>query len=355
MTNPAAVTCDPYVFWCSHIEPLNFPMGYSNKSDAYTGQPLPGQPPTGTELGAPIAEHEATGGKQRVIWIPPYDGHFVCSDAYTGEVLLSYPLTGMGLGTAIAKYDTARGQSQFFVAHTQRWSNYGDGPGRIVMYSNGPPNPGMVVPEFYITVEPQLDFSDPTGTVRTVDLFCNQGGVGMDYCLELDTVSANWVTFVDSTSHGFVSPGQCAEITLAFDVPDMSVGDNFVYIWIAGNDHDYNEMPLPENECSAEGYVVHDVVTFNAYVAPDTSIPCDPDGSGFIDIDDPVYLINYIFLGGPPPDPLEAGDCTDPPDGIVDVDDVVYLIAYIFSGGPAPCEDRDGMTPGRTSELPDRL
>jgi hypothetical protein len=48
-----------------------------------------------------------------------------------------------------------------------------------------------------------------------------------------------------------------------------------------------------------------------------------------------VYLIAYIFSGGPAPDPLEAGDadCT----GDVDIDDVVYVIQFIFAGGPEPC------------------
>jgi len=63
----------------------------------------------------------------------------------------------------------------------------------------------------------------------------------------------------------------------------------------------------------------------------------DASGEGSIDIDDVVYLIAYIFSGGPAPEPIEAGD-TDCSGGI-DIDDVVYLIAYIFSGGPAPCAD----------------
>ena len=65
----------------------------------------------------------------------------------------------------------------------------------------------------------------------------------------------------------------------------------------------------------------------------------DADASGEVDIDDVVYLIAFIFSGGPPPDPYESGDadCS----GDVDIDDVVYLIAYIFSGSPAPC-DPDG-------------
>jgi hypothetical protein len=65
----------------------------------------------------------------------------------------------------------------------------------------------------------------------------------------------------------------------------------------------------------------------------------DADASGDVDIDDVVYLIAYIFSGGPPPMPYSSGDadCS----GNVDIDDVVYLIAYIFSGGYAPC-DTDG-------------
>jgi hypothetical protein len=63
----------------------------------------------------------------------------------------------------------------------------------------------------------------------------------------------------------------------------------------------------------------------------------DCDGSGGIDIDDVVFLINYIFGDGPPPDPIDAGDadCS----GDVDIDDATYLIAYIFSSGPEPPDE----------------
>jgi hypothetical protein len=67
----------------------------------------------------------------------------------------------------------------------------------------------------------------------------------------------------------------------------------------------------------------------------------DADDSGGVDIDDVVYLINYIFSEGPEPVPYESGDadCS----GAVDIDDVVYLINHIFSGGHAPCDtDGDG-------------
>jgi immune inhibitor A len=62
----------------------------------------------------------------------------------------------------------------------------------------------------------------------------------------------------------------------------------------------------------------------------------DANGDGVIDIVDVVYLINYLFIGGPAPVPLAAGDANC--DGVVDVSDVVYLINYLFVGGPAPCK-----------------
>ena len=62
----------------------------------------------------------------------------------------------------------------------------------------------------------------------------------------------------------------------------------------------------------------------------------DADGDGKIDIADAVYLLNYLFTGGPAPDLLEAGDANC--DGVVDIADVVYLINYLFIGGPPPCD-----------------
>jgi len=61
----------------------------------------------------------------------------------------------------------------------------------------------------------------------------------------------------------------------------------------------------------------------------------DTNGSGNIDIDDVVYLVTYIFGGGPAPVPIEAGDCDCSEN--IDIDDVVYLVTYIFSQGPEPC------------------
>ncbi len=60
----------------------------------------------------------------------------------------------------------------------------------------------------------------------------------------------------------------------------------------------------------------------------------DADNSGAWSISDAVYLINYIFAGGPAP----AQTCLGDADGskAISISDAVYLINYIFAGGPAP-------------------
>jgi glucose/arabinose dehydrogenase len=52
-----------------------------------------------------------------------------------------------------------------------------------------------------------------------------------------------------------------------------------------------------------------------------------------LDVGDVVYLIEYLFRGGPAPAPLESGDTNC--DGVVNAGDVVFLINYLFKGGPA--------------------
>ncbi len=61
----------------------------------------------------------------------------------------------------------------------------------------------------------------------------------------------------------------------------------------------------------------------------------DANRDGAVDVSDAVYLVQYIFAGGPAPVPVAAGDVNC--DGSIDISDAVYLIGYIFSSGPAPC------------------
>ncbi len=61
----------------------------------------------------------------------------------------------------------------------------------------------------------------------------------------------------------------------------------------------------------------------------------DANEDGQVSIGDVIFLINYLFRGGPPPNPIQAGDANC--DGKVSIGDIIYLINYLFRGGPPPC------------------
>jgi len=69
----------------------------------------------------------------------------------------------------------------------------------------------------------------------------------------------------------------------------------------------------------------------------------DANRDGKKSVSDVVFLINYLFKGGPAPVPVNLGDvnfCKENPPvqpGNPTVSDVVYLVNYLFKGGPPPC------------------
>lgn len=65
----------------------------------------------------------------------------------------------------------------------------------------------------------------------------------------------------------------------------------------------------------------------------------DANADGKVNVSDAVYIINYVFVGGNPPNPLKAGDANC--DVSVNVSDAVWIINYVFVGGNLPC-DLDG-------------
>ena len=54
-----------------------------------------------------------------------------------------------------------------------------------------------------------------------------------------------------------------------------------------------------------------------------------------VNVGDAGHLINYIFKGGEPPYPLDAGDANC--DHFCNIADAVYLVNYIFKNGNKPC------------------
>jgi hypothetical protein len=60
----------------------------------------------------------------------------------------------------------------------------------------------------------------------------------------------------------------------------------------------------------------------------------DANGDWQVNSADAAYLINYLFVGGPAPQPWQKGDVNC--DGVINSADVSYLINYLFVSGPPP-------------------
>jgi parallel beta-helix repeat protein len=66
----------------------------------------------------------------------------------------------------------------------------------------------------------------------------------------------------------------------------------------------------------------------------------DADGSGALDISDPIALLGHLFLGGTAPECLDAADSDD--SGTLDLTDGIYSLTFQFLGGaplPEPFPD----------------
>jgi hypothetical protein len=82
--------------------------------------------------------------------------------------------------------------------------------------------------------------------------------------------------------------------------------------------------------------VVSPIHSLGIYAAFTTALlRGDVNSDRKLTVSDVVYLINYLFKGGPAPVAgLLIGDVNC--DGRASVADVVYLINYLFKGGPKP-------------------
>jgi len=74
--------------------------------------------------------------------------------------------------------------------------------------------------------------------------------------------------------------------------------------------------------------------TFAAYMVTGEYVCGDADRNMSINILDVTFLINYLYKGGPAPEPEEAGDANG--DGNINILDVTYLINYLYKGGEPP-------------------
>ncbi len=222
-------------------------------------------------------------------------------------------------GGSVYYYYDAPGER--FIVSFVGIQNYisGGGTGSLtfqaILYANG-----QVVLQ-YGTMDPGTDADGLTSASIGVENVDGSDGLEVVYNaaymhdnLAVLINAARWLSV--SPASGTIEPYSSEVVTVSFDAADMESGTYTGQLMINCNDPVSPSMSIP---------VSLEVASFECG---------DANGDGELNVADAVTLINYVFKGGPAPEPLQAGDANG--DGDVNVADAVYLINYVFSGGPAP-------------------
>ena len=77
----------------------------------------------------------------------------------------------------------------------------------------------------------------------------------------------------------------------------------------------------------------------------------DSDGSGTIDLTDPIFVLRYLFMGGERPACMDAADCDD--SGALDLTDAVSALEFLFMGGARPPDPGPSACGPDTTPAPD--
>ena len=124
---------------------------------------------------------------------------------------------------------------------------------------------------------------------------------------------------------GLHNDGQAGDDRYGAVIPPVSEQTSVSYYIYAQDGADSSAYDPPNAPDIIYSFVVEEA---SGYVCGDAN------GDSDVNVGDAVSVINYVFKGGPAPNPLCAGNANG--DGEVNVGDGVYLINYVFKGGPGP-------------------
>ncbi len=162
------------------------------------------------------------------------------------------------------------------------------------------------------------------GGVWTLGLFDLSGFVGQNVMFRFSYYTDSYVTeegfYIDDIYPTGIFGSSVTHFPImdtTYELTDRPEGD--YYYKVRARDE--------ERQWGQYSDIVQTYVT-NTYVCGDAN------GDSNNDVADAVFLINYVFKGGPAPDPIEAGDANG--DGETNIADGVYVINYVFKGGPEP-------------------
>ena len=76
----------------------------------------------------------------------------------------------------------------------------------------------------------------------------------------------------------------------------------------------------------------------------------DADGSGQINITDGIFILNFLFLGGPDPACADAADADD--SAAINITDGIFVLNFLFLGGPDPAAPFENCGVDTTGDAP---
>jgi hypothetical protein len=297
--------------------------GWSTGSRTYYDYATLKYDPSGTELW--LRTYNGPGNS--------YDGaHAIAVDG-SGNVYVTGYSVGSGTSEdyATIKYDASG--NQLWVKTYNGPGNGNDEANAIAVDSSGNVyvtgwSMGSGTYEDYATLK-----YDPSGNQLWVKRY-NGPGNGDDVALAIA---------VDGSGHVYVTGWSTGSGT-SYDYATLKYDPSGNQVWIQrynglGNSYDVAHAIAVDG--SGNVYVTGESQGSGTYSDYATikyiQFLCgDANGDGKVTVSDVVYLVNYLFKGGPAPIPLKAGDVNC--DGKDTVSDVVYLVNYLFKGGPKPCQ-----------------
>jgi hypothetical protein len=176
------------------------------------------------------------------------------------------------------------------------------------------------LPARYIT-SPVIDCKDYDNVYLR---FCRWLGVEQPvYDQAKISVSNNGVDWVDVWGN-YAIIADLEWMNLEYDISSVAAGQESVYLrWVMGpTDGGLRYIGWNIDDVRVVSYVCQGFVCGDA------------NNDATCNILDITYMIEYLYLEGPPPEPMQMADVNS--DGAANILDITYLIEYLYLDGPAP-------------------